>query len=211
MSRRSPYERENDFAKKWAQVVRTQANNERSTQIRTIKSLWLSNDSELSFTKYDPAPQTPAVELSDVLLEQTNLETVEDLRALLLSDSMYLNDTVFDMFCLGVESGAFKHTEQIPPSTISDILTPSHEAHFRAELWWSLPHAKFRHNIGLKHATQRIAKWHEFLPLVRADRQKHEVEANRKRKEAYADQGVEVNADPDTSRGLDVADSMYWE
>jgi hypothetical protein len=210
MSQKQPYERKNDLAKKWGQVVRTQANNERSTQIRTIKSLWLNNASQLSLTKYDANPRTPAVELADVLQEQTDLETVDDLRALLFSDKMYLNETVFDMFCLGIESGAFKHTEECPPTRISDILTPSHEAHFRAELWWTLPHTQFRHGIGLKHAAQRIKKWHEFLPLVRADRLNNEVDAVLNRTNMYAEHGVVVDVDPEDGGGLDVADTMYW-
>jgi hypothetical protein len=210
LSRSNPYERKNDMAKKWGQTVRTQANNERSTQIRTIKSLWLNNASQLSLTKYDANPRTPEVELADVLLEQTELETVDDLRDLLFSDQMYKNETVFDMFCLGIESGGFKHTEECPPTPISDLLTPSHEAHFRAELWWTLPHAQFRHGIGLTHAAKRIKKWHEFLPLVRADRLNNEVAAVINRTQMYAQHGVAADADPDEGAGLDVADTMYW-
>ncbi len=115
------------------------------------------------------------------------------------------------MFCLGVESGAFKHTEELQVSTISDILTPSHEAHFRAEIWWTLPHAFWRHGIGIKHAARRIHKLREFLPLVKEDRRKNEEAAMANRKQAYLENVNCEENDPETTQGLDVVDSMYWE
>jgi hypothetical protein len=124
---------------------------------------------------------------------------------------MYLNETLFDLFCLGIESGNFKHTESIQPTKLSDLITPSHETHFRAELWWVLPHASWRHNLGRKHANERIAKWREFLPLVRADRNKNEAEAYANRTAAYAEHGVGHEVDPETDVGNDVSDAMYWD
>jgi len=66
------------------------------------------------------------------------------------------------------------------------------------------------HGIGLKHAAQRIKKWHEFLPLVRADRLNNEKDAVFNRTNMYAEHGVVVDVDPEDGGGLDVADTMYW-
>ena len=96
------------------------------------------------------------------------------------------------------------------PSTISDLLTPSHEAHFRAELWWTLPHPNYRHNIGVKHSERRIKMWREFLPFFKADRQQNEAEATRNRTQNYLENGHQLEHDPETQGGLDEPDAMYW-
>ncbi len=47
--------------------------------------------------------------LSAHILRNTDLETIDDLRALLKCDELYKNNNViFDILCGGLESGSFK-------------------------------------------------------------------------------------------------------
>ena len=123
---------------------------------------------------------------------------------------MYKNDVVFDFFCAGLESRNFKHTTTVMCSTISDLITPSHEAHFRLELWFSLPYLEFRHGIGKQHAKLRIAKWREFMPLVLQDRKNNESDAFAKRSAVYQEGGHKVAEKPSGEGGLDESDAKYW-
>jgi hypothetical protein len=206
------YDGKNDLAKKHHQFVRTASNNERSTQIRVMKAVWLNNNSAFSFTKYSDDPQTPEVEMSEYIEEQCPDMTVTLLRELLKSPSMYKHPEVFDLFCCGLEGGSFKHTQTLPCTPISGLITPSHEAHFRAELWWTLPHLHWRHGIGRGHAKERIATWSEFLPLVLQDRRDNEEAANLLRQTKYLEGVGKNNAPPDPEPAEDVGqcDEMYW-
>ena len=62
--------------------------------------------------------------------------------------------------------------------TISDLITPAHKAHFRAELWYAMPHVAYRHLISTIHAKEWQKKWSEFLPLVFKGRQENEEDAH---------------------------------
>jgi hypothetical protein len=201
------YDKSNDMAKKWAQEVRTLSNNERSTQIRVYKAMWLNEESPLSLTQYTKG-KPPLAELSNAAL-QSGLTTIEELRALIHSSSMFANPVVYDFFCAGLESGNLKQTEAMPPSTISDLITPSHEAHARAELWWASPYYEFRHAIGKRHARERIAKWREFLPLVLEDRANNEKAAHTARLSRLADGPSEADNEPQAVTA-DNAAEKYW-
>jgi hypothetical protein len=201
------YNRRNDFAKKHGQAVRTHANNERSAQIRTMKAMWLNNQSYISLVYHDESKLPVTVSLSDDL---KSLGSVEDLRNILFSDAMYTFPAVYNIICLGLESGNFKSTSACGLTTISDLLTPAHEAHFRLELWYALPHHRFGHSISNKHAKERIAKWTEFLPLVLKDRKDNETEAHQTRKFLNAKTAVPENEQEDDDNNDDEAGSEYW-
>jgi hypothetical protein len=203
------YDCKNDLAKKHAQVVRTVANNERSTQIRVMKAMWLNEDSPLSFTNYSSA-FPPKVGLTEDFAVYFEPGGVDQFLELLESSDLYTNPEVYDYFCLGLESGNFKGTEARPITTISELLTPSHEAHFRAELWWNMPNQTFRHSIGRIHGKRRIAKWREFLPHVFNDRKLHEEEAHKLRVAKYESAGGRIEKDKDTHGTADNVDERFW-
>ena len=210
------YNRRNDLAKKWGQIVRTQANNERSTQIRVVKAMWLNNASPLSLVNYDMDHVPPRVQIAETVSdlrtdEGEGLDTIEALQALINSDQMLAHPVIYDFLCAGLESGNFKKTEPMPISTISDLCTPAHEAHFRVELWFTLPHWDYRHSISKAHAHQRIAKWNEILPLVFKDRAENEEAAHKARKARICENGVsDVANDPIIGSTQDNADEKYW-
>jgi hypothetical protein len=208
MARR--YDKSNDLAKKWAQKVKTQANNERSAQIRVIKATWLNNDSPISFTSYT-ITTPPVVSLSVPILE-TNFgdghNNVSNLQALICSDDALSNPVFYDFLCSGLESGNFKNTSPMGVSTISELCTPSHEAHIRVELWFILPHWNYNHPINKGHAHERIAKWKEILPLVVADREEHEAAAHVQRMSSCGADGT--REDDEDVVLMDDVNEKYW-
>ena len=199
------YHRRNDFAKKHGQAVRTHANNERSSQIRTMKAMWLNNESHISLVNYNESLVPVTVQLSNDL---THLGKVQDLRAILFSDKMYTFPAVYNLLCSGIESGNFKGISACGISTISELITPAHEAHFRVELWYALPQHGFRHSISTTHAKERMAKWREFLPLVLMDRKTNETQAHQTRL-MNATTGV-ASDDQEDDENDDEAGSQYW-
>ena len=92
-------------------------------------------------------------------------------------------------------------------STISDLCTPSHEAHIRTELWFTLPHWQYQHPISRAHAHDRIAKWKEILPLVVADREANEVAAHYERMQSCGADGTKEVEDDVV---VDDVDEKYW-
>ncbi len=72
----------------------------------------------------------PPMSLSTYLLGNTDLETIDDLRALLKSDELYKNNVVFDLLCRGLESGSFKGVPKKQRSPLVDLITVAHEASF---------------------------------------------------------------------------------
>jgi hypothetical protein len=168
----------------------------------------MNNESTVSFSKVDLSVEPRTIKLSDALTEEADLESITDLRKLLFSDKMYLNQTVYDFFCEGLESGQFKNTVYQEKTTISDLITPAHEAHFRAELYFALPVPEFRHPITKAHGLRKLKLWQKFLPLVKKDRHDNEANATATRANLHAeatqvDQPINVNT-------LDNPDAMYW-
>ena len=200
------YNRRNDFAKKHGQAVRTHANNERSAQIRTMKAMWLNNESYISLVYYDESITPVNIALSDDL---KSLGSIEDLRKILFSDALYTFPVLYNFICLGLESGNFKATSACGLSTISNLITPAHEAHFWVELWYALPYHGCRHSISTSHAKERMAKWTEFLPLVLKDRKENEVAAHDTRK-LRSMTGVPADEQEDDDINDDEAGSEYW-
>jgi hypothetical protein len=117
--------------------------------IRYIKTIWLSNSSR--FTLASNALNTdilgdnvPEITLSPAVAT-FGLNSIAELRELLRSPSMYKNATVFNLFCLGLESGMLKMARTITPTRLQKLITIAHEAPFRLELWFALSKQGFRH------------------------------------------------------------------
>jgi hypothetical protein len=202
------YDRPLDLAKKWAQVVRTQANNERSTQIRVIKSVWMDNASEWSFSNVDLESEPNTIQLAEPLKLEDTLNDITDLQRCLYSDSFYKNKTLYHFFCSGLEGGSFKNIPKQEKSTISDLITPAHEAHFRAELYFALSVPEYRHPITKQHSARRIAMWQKFLPLVKKDRHENESNASAIRANMTANGTNTIQTIDDTT--LDNPNPTYW-
>ncbi len=96
---------------KFAKPLRNLANNERAIQTRQIKSVFLSKqnpetrlaeniiDSELDLDDEYPPRIHKNIE---------HIDSLEELRELLISPKMYQDQVLFDLFCLGLETGSFR-------------------------------------------------------------------------------------------------------
>ncbi len=95
---------------KFAKNLRNLANNERVIQTRQIKNVFLSKqnpetrlaeniiDSELDLDDEYPPRIHKNIE---------HIDSLEELRELLISPKMYQDQVLFDLFCLGLECGGF--------------------------------------------------------------------------------------------------------
>ena len=195
------------MAKRWAGIVRTKANNERAIQIRYLKNIWLSNSSRFSLAfnaldtkinENDEAEITlsPAVKAS-------GLNSIAELRELLRSPVMYKNATVFDLFCLGIESGQLKMARTTAPTRLQKLITIAHEAHFRLELWFALSKQGFRHKTTSAWNDKRKDYWDEFCKLVAKDRRDNEETASTDRLGEQTEPNLDGSDDDDENGGVD--------
>ena len=99
------------MATKWAKTIGRKATNERSMQINSIKATWLSVSSPFHLATNVLCSELPTnitddqpMLLNDELIA-SGLETIQELRDLLKSSTMYNNDVVYNRFCEGLESG----------------------------------------------------------------------------------------------------------
>ncbi len=199
------------MARKWAPIVSRKATNERAIQIAYIKNVWLSSKSPFNLVKFclaseqpkNVATPTPMVVSSDLALSGIN--SVSELRALIRSNRMYTNEVVYNCFCAGLESGALKQSEKLPPTPIKKLITIPHEAHFRLELWFSLSRPGFNHSPNKDWNFTRKREWNSFLALVLEDRKNNEVAAHRNRMQMMNenDDDDDSNDDGDDEGGID--------
>jgi hypothetical protein len=176
-----------------------------------ITSVWLSTKSPFNLVKFcitseqpkNVATPTPMEVSSDVALSGIN--SVSELRDLIRSNRMYTNEVVYNCFCGGLESGALKQSEKLPPTTIKKLITIPHEAHFRLELRFSLSRPGFNHSPNNKdwNFTGK-REWNIFLEFVLEDRKNNEVVAHRNRMQMMND-----NDDDDDSND-DGDDEVGW-
>ena len=162
----------NQFARLYAEYVRTQSNNERSMQKRQVKLIFTDADSDFAMIKHVPDSEgrgpDQEIRLSTALAGE--FENVQDLRNAIASGSMYTHPALFDLFCAGLESGRLRSTKKMDVSPIEQIITVGHEAHFRLELWYCVRGFKHSHDSSKKNIEERHIKFAEFCRYVIADR-----------------------------------------
>ena len=202
-----------DYMEKFAPSVRVQANNERSTQIRTMKETWLAKDSPfcfahgcLDFVK-GSHPEAPTI------LARGTKGEFEDVRALqkaLVSSTMYTHPNLFDKWCGGIESGNFRLNAAHPRAKPSTYLTVAHEAHFRLEMWYALKHYGYQHPINMQHNLDRREKWKICMTKVKQDRENNEREAFQKRQAASGTENASNAIEESSSSEEDAIDQEFW-
>jgi hypothetical protein len=196
------------MAKKWAVAVRTKANNERAIQIRYLKMIWLSNKSKfaLALNALDTELEVDnAREITPSLsVQASGINSIAELRDLLKSSEMYNNAPVFNLFCLGLESGMLKMARTMQPARIEKlIITIAHEAHFRLELWLALSKQGFRHKTTGAWTDKRKEYWDEFCQLVAKDRKDNsDTACNNRLGEMHEDNAQSSEEDDDDKEGL---------
>jgi hypothetical protein len=160
--------------------LRNLANNERAIQTGQLKTTFLSKknpeyrlaenilDKELDLDSSNPTRLHCNVD---------HIATVEELRDLLLSPKMYQDHVLFDIFCLGLESGNFRQNRKRPHTPLDLLITKAHEAHFRCELYLALSKKSFRHHNTTTDIKERVRIFNVAINAVREGRQKYLMKA----------------------------------
>ena len=164
------------MATRWAKKIRGKANQARATQVRHLKLVWLAKSSPYAIvtnvlTKDLDANEGPMTVHPDLV--KTGLNTVEDVRACLRSDEMYLNPALYNLLCCGVESGKLKGGTKQKRSSLRQLMTVAHEAHLRLELYLALTRQRFNKKSNKILATERKVEWKAFCELVFNDRKRN--------------------------------------
>jgi hypothetical protein len=172
-----------------------------------IKTIWLSNslkfslvlnalDTEINEDNVPEITLAPAVAASGI-------NSITELRELLRSPAMYKNAAVFNLFCLGLESGMLKMARTITPTRLQRLITIAHETHFRLELWFALSNQGFRHKTTGAWKDKRKEYWDEFCKHVAKDRQDNEETASANRLGEIPEHNADCSEDDDEDGGVD--------
>jgi hypothetical protein len=181
-------------------TVGVRASNERSTQIRYFKQIWLNGDSPCHLVKYVTRTELkkkdrPMQVSAEVVA--SGLTTVKAVRKCLRSPDMYLNPAIYNLLCTGLESGKMKQSVRQNKSSLRLLTTAAHEAHIRLELFLSLEEQKYFHDPSHDHTKKRIRMWNKLCDIVISDREQHAEQAERTRLGAPAFQDGGSSGDSD--------------
>jgi len=141
----------------------------------------------------------------------TSLRKVKELRDLLMSPRLYLNNEVYTTFATAFESGHMRGTTPAAPQPLEDTLSVAAEAHFRAELWFSLGEYDFKHKVAKAWLQHRKATWQKCCKFVFDDRTANAKPAWIARQ--AAPQTASANEDDDRKGVVSVkapVDQKYW-
>ena len=151
------------------------------------------------------------------------VKNVEHLRDLLLSDSMYLCQPLYNCIAGGLETGKIKGMKKLGKTPLESLITLSYEAHFRLELSLALTRRGYRHRYDKEAMSARAKSFEKLLRVVKRDRKEHAAIAWNKRQlmqfdgEGDGDQTAEVDGvllgdgevDP-TSTGMATIPAEYY-
>ena len=161
---------------RFGKKLRFLANNERAIQTRQIKSTFLSKQNpetrlaeNLLETELDLDDTTPIRIHSNI----SHIKSTAQLQELLVSPKMYQDQILFDIFCLGLESGNFRQSRKRPYTPLNDLITKAHEAHFRVELYLAISKKSFRHHNVHSASAERVRLFNITIIAVREGRQKY--------------------------------------
>ncbi len=102
-----------------------------------------------------------------------HIKSIGALRDLLMSPKMYQDQVLFNIFCLGLESGKFRQNRHRPFTPLHELITKVHEAHFRVELYLALTKQSFRHHNTTSASSERIRLFNLAIACVREGREKY--------------------------------------
>ncbi len=201
------------LAHTFAVEIKTSAYNERSFQCQQVKLCWLSKiNAEFRLAENVLEKEIDADPESTPRVHQNLNGTVtgaKDLQKLMVSPEFYKNPILFDLFCLGLESGHFRGSKSRSSTPLARLITVSHEAHFRTELWFAVSKKAFRHNSYKNGNTARVKKFKEALAAVREGRAKYLEDAQKQRmKDKVSDypDGDDFESESDDAVILDETD-----
>jgi hypothetical protein len=174
--------------------LRNLANNERAIQTGQLKTTYLSKKNpeyRLAENVLDKELDLDSSNPTRLHCNVDHIATVEELRDLLLSPKMYQDHVLFDIFCLGLESGNFRQNRKRPHTPLDLLITKAHEAHFRCELYLALSKKSFRHHNTTTDIKERVRIFNVAINAVREGRQKYLMKAIETRMKARTPKQVD--------------------
>jgi hypothetical protein len=152
------------------------------------------------------------MKLTTEMLE--DFKDIEELREALVSSDMYTFNHLYNILCLGMESGKIRgmnlRTKHVG---LPDMLSISYEAHFRCELHWTMSTQGYRHSYSKEALKYRAKRFMEVYQVVKRDRARHTASAWKARrielKHAGTYQASELQEDATESGGVDFADDEF--
>ena len=132
------------------------------------------------------------------------VRNVKNLVSVLQSDSLYLNQLVYNCLAGGFEAGKIKGLRAQGTTPLERIITIGYEAHFRVELILALSSQGYRHAYTPDACNERTRMFEKMLPVVKRDRENNAEQAFKVRSRMVAElvQGKETDKE---TEGLEPA------
>ena len=99
------------------------------------------------------------------------VRNVKHLISVLRSDSLYLNELVYNCIAGGLETGKIKGLRPQGTTPLEKIITISYEAHFRLELVLALSSQGYRHAYTTEACNEGARMFEQLLAVVKRDRE----------------------------------------
>ena len=112
---------------------------------------------------------------------KSDKKTIAELCEVLLSDEMYLCQPLYNLLSAGLESGKMRGITVEGPTPLQELLSNSHEAHFRLELVLALSCQAYRHAYTATAMSKRAREFEQVAIAVKSDRANNGAEAWRGR------------------------------
>ena len=116
------------------------------------------------------------------------VRNIKNLVSILLSDTLYLNQSVYNCLVGGLETGKIKGLRAQGTTPLERIITISYEAHFRVELILALSSQGYRHAYIPEACNERARMFEQMLPVVKRDRENNAEQAFKVRSRMIAGQ-----------------------
>jgi hypothetical protein len=163
---------------KYAKLVRNAANEEKNSQLRLFREVFVSN----TYPEYQIAKNVIQADehCGDMKLSpamEPFFESIQDLQDCLMSSELYTCAPLYDILSSGFEDGKMRGMSRRGPTPLPDLLTIAHEAHFRCELFAVLKRQSYRHGMSQEAGNKRAEVYKYQVALVEKDRRLHGVDA----------------------------------
>ena len=112
---------------------------------------------------------------------KSDKKTIAQLCEVLLSDEMYLCQPLYNLLSAGLESGRMRGIQVEGPTPLQELISNSHEAHFRLELVLALSCQAYRHAYTAPAMNKRAKEFEKIALAVKRDRANNGAEAWRGR------------------------------
>ena len=162
------------FVRKFARPVYLEAKREKDAQIRYLRELFLYNPNpafQLARNVMARDKHNGPMELSSNTADL--FDSVAELRACLLRDTMHANPEMYHLFCSALESGKMRGMKARAPAPLERMLTIAFEAFFRLELGSALTSQGYRWPCGKDGPELRKRKFKEMMITVKLDRREN--------------------------------------